>query len=129
MAAMYQVANNPTDNEGDLRALLAPLFMRFAIRAWSFTDGKRGKVTVSDTSIATLLPFPTAGFEVADRCLDMYLGDIIAPLVARQARSLEPGPKAASTSPIPASGPTPPSRRSRYSHAKVAGSKSEAPAP
>ena len=129
MAAMFQMRNYPTDNEGDLRAQLAPLFMRFGIRAWSFTDVKGGTVTVSADSVERLLPFVTAGFEVADRCLDLYLWGIIAPLVARQAKLLEHGPKGASTSPIPASGPTPLSQRSPSSRGKAAGNKSEAPAP
>jgi hypothetical protein len=129
MAAMYQIAHTPTGNEGDLRALLAPLFMRFGIRAWSFTDVKGGAITVSADSVERLLPFVEAGFEVADRCLDLYLEGIIAPLAARQERLLAHGPKDASTSPTPESGPTPLSQRSPSSRGKAAGSKSEAPAP
>jgi hypothetical protein len=107
MAAMYVVISMvDTASEADLRGALAPVLVRFGIREWSFREGSR-TVKVEPDAVARLLPFAEAGFEVADKCMDLYLADIIRPLAARRDRLSGTGPKADSTSASPISG-TPP---------------------
>jgi hypothetical protein len=110
MASVYILANEAIPDEASARAMLTPIFLRYGIRSWSFTGEKLGCIKVEPDSIARLLPFSGPGFEVADRCMDLYLSGIIAPLAARRSRLSEPGPMDVSTSPIPTSTPiSPPS--------------------
>ena len=122
MAAMYVVATMSEETEAELRGALAPVLLRFGIRAWSFPD------RINDVSIARLLPFGTSGFEVADAAFGLYLGDIIAPLAARRNRRSEPGPRDDSTSQTPASGPKLPTQPLQFSHESTVGKPSEVPA-
>ena len=109
-AAVYVVFSMAdTASEADLREALAPVLVRHGIRDWSFRDGLRS-IKVEPDSIERLLPWATAGFEVADRCMDLYLADIIRPLVARRDRLSGIGPKETSTSPNPDSGTPPPTQ-------------------
>ena len=105
MAAMYVVVSMGDEaTEADLRGALSPILVRFGIRNWSFSEGK-AKVRVNPDSVERLLPFADAGFEVADKCMDLYLADIIRPLQARRNRLLGLGQTANSTSPNPTPGP------------------------
>lgn len=131
MAAMYTVLAMIEDaTEADLRGALAPILMRFGIRTWSFRElaGLQGHVVkVTPESVERLLPFTTAGFEVADKCMDLYLAGIIAPLVARRDRLLGTGQTEPLISPNPDTGPTPPKQSPPSSHKPMAGKPSEAP--
>jgi hypothetical protein len=129
MAAMYQISRTEAEDEATNRGALAPILMRFGIRAWSFTDVHGASMPIHSGSIEALLPFADAGYEVADKCFALYLGDIIRPLLARRNRRSGPGPMVDTTSPIPESGQTPQTLPSRYSRKAKAGSMSEAPAP
>ena len=101
MAAMY-VVSVTTGDEASYRGALAPVLMQFGIRAWSFD------LTITPFSIAETLPFERGGFEVAQRCLELYLASLIRPLAERQLRHSGTGPKDDSISPSPDSGTKPP---------------------
>jgi hypothetical protein len=99
MAATYVVVKLSDEaTEAELRGLLAPIMLRFGIRDWSFRDGK-ARIPVDDTSIARLLPWSEIGFEIVDRCMDLYLAEIARPLAARKAKLSAPGSMDNSTSP------------------------------
>lgn len=100
MAGVYAIIHAGDTDEAGMRAILTPIFMRYGIRAWSFTGEKFAKVTIDQDTIARLLPFSGPGFEVADRCMDLYLDGLIRPLAARRNRLLGPGLMDTSTSPI-----------------------------
>ena len=128
MAAMYVVVSMADEaTEADLRGALAPLFVRFGIREWSFCGVGKKPVKVHPDTVAQLLPFAAAGFEVADKCMDMYLEDIIRPLVQRRERLSAPGRTEISTSASPGSGTTPPTPSSPSLPIDTAGMPSEAP--
>ena len=129
MAAVYILGNEDIPDEPGARAVLTPIFLRYGIRGWSFTGEKFSHVKVEPDSIARLLPFSGPGFEVADRCMDLYLSGIIAPLAARRSRQSGPGPMAVSTSPIPPSTPISPPSPMPSSPETTDGSPSEDPAP
>lgn len=105
--------------------LLAPILLRFGIRAWSFSDEKRGRVSINPDSIATLLPFGEVGYEVANRCMGLYLEEIMRPLARRQSARLGFTQTGGTTSATPTSGPTPRISRSRSSRKSTAGPTSE----
>ena len=128
MAAVYTIFSHPEASEAELRGLLAPIFMRFGIRDWSFRDGK-AQIKVEPDSVARLLPFADAGFEVANRCMDLYLGDILRPLQARRNRLLVPGPTDDSISPTPGFGTKPPTPLSPSLPESTVGSPSVVPLP
>ena len=128
MAAVYTIFSHPEADEAELRGLLAPIFMRFGIRDWSFRDGK-AQIKVEPDSVARLLPFADAGFEVANKCMDLYLGDILRPLQARRNRLSAPGPTDDSISPTPASGTKPHLLPLPSLLESTVGSPSEDPAP
>jgi hypothetical protein len=101
MAAMY-VVSITTGDEASYRGALAPVLMQFGIRAWSFN------LTITPFAIAETLTFEKGGFEVAERCLQLYLPGLIRPLAARRQKRSEPGPREDSISPNPDSGTPPP---------------------
>lgn len=129
MAAMACLQKSDTTDENIFYGELAPIVMRFGIRAWSFIDEKGGKVGINATTIAQLLPFGQGGYEVANQCLGLYLEELMRPLVKIRLALLASIPTAPTTSPTPESGPKPPTPLSRSSRKSTAGSTSEAPAP
>jgi hypothetical protein len=129
MAAMATLQASETVDTNVFYGELAPVVLRFGIRAWSFTDEKGGKVNINADSIARLLPFGNGGYEVANRCLGLYLEELMRPLVKRRLALLASMPMAPTTSPTPASGSTPPTRLSRSSRKSTAGPTSVDPAP
>ena len=129
MAAMSCLQKSETSDESVFYGELAPILMRFGIRRWSFTDEKGGRESVNSESIARLLHFGAGGYEVANRCMGLYLEEIMRPLARRRVAQLGFSPTANSTSPTPMSGPTPLTRRSRSSRKSTAGPTSVDPAP
>jgi hypothetical protein len=129
----YRIAKMPyrpteLDAETQARGEVAPFLVQYGIRAWSFTDEKGGRVKVHPDSIAALLPFggPGApGFEVTDKCMNLYLEAVSRPLRERWNRLLELGRKAGLTSPTPPSGESPPKPFEPSSRKRTAGKLSE----
>jgi hypothetical protein len=108
------------------------MLLRFGIRRWSFTEQNNGRsvpVPIRGDSIELLLPFGTVGYEVTNRAMGLYLGDLMRPLAARRNKRLGFGRTGGTTSRTPASGPKPRSSRSRSSRRSTAGPTSEVPAP
>jgi hypothetical protein len=129
MAAMAVIQGSSATTEPELYGEIAPILLRFGIRRWSFTDEHKNREPIHVDSIARLLPFAAIGYEVTNRCMGLYLGDLMRPLAVRASKRLVPGPMEPTTSPIPASGPRPPSSRSRSSRKSTAGPTSEGLAP
>jgi hypothetical protein len=103
---------------------ISPILMRFGIRRWSFTEDKGGRVSIDATEVERLLPLPY-GIAVAERCMDLYLGDIMRPLEARRSKLSELGPTGDLTSPTPTPGDNHPKRSAPSSPENMAGSLSE----
>lgn len=129
MAAMACLQRSTTSDEDVFYGELAPILMRFGIRRWSFSDEKGGQESVNADSIARLLPFGEGGYEVANRCMGLYLEELMRPLARRRSKQLGFSPTANTTSPTPMSGPTPLKPRSRSSRKSTAGRTSVDPAP
>jgi hypothetical protein len=129
MAAMYIVSQSQAETEAALRGQLAPILMRFGIRDWSFRGQAGAQIPITSTSIEQVLPFAEIGFEVADRCFDLYLADVIRPLAARQARLSAPGLTERLTSQMLDVGSTPPTPSSPSSRKTTGGKPSEDQAP
>ena len=97
--------------ESEVEAAIAAAFLRHGIIEWSFTDAdKEGKKTPTPITNATIderLDWATA-HDVAEKCNELYAADLFRPLLSKMAKSSPTGPNGASTSPLTASGPTPP---------------------
>jgi len=129
MAAMACLQATDASDSNTFYGELAPVVLRFGIRAWSFTDEKKGSVNINADSIARLLPFGNGGYEVANRCLGLYLEELMRPLVKKRLALLATMPMAPTTSQTPESGGKPPTPLSPSSRKSTAGPTSEAPAP
>jgi hypothetical protein len=128
--------------EGSMQAMLVSVYLqpvpRGAIEGWTFQekpsnpapdwDGLPEPVPVTDANIARLLSWGKGGMEVAERCNELYAGDLFAPLVERRAKSLQATPKDHLTSATPRSGSTRPKRSKPSSPNGTAGMHSVAPA-
>ena len=137
MAVRYRISNMTTratelDAETQARGEIAPFLMQYGIRTWTFTDEKGGRVTVSPSTIAELLPFAgpgNPGFEVCDKCMTLYLEAVSRPLRERWNKLLNGGQTADSTSQTPQSTESPPTQPSPSLPENTDGQPSEDPAP
>jgi hypothetical protein len=125
-----------------MQATLVAIFLqpvpRGAIAGWSFLEkpanpgsdwnGLPEPVPLTDENIARLLPWGKGGLEVAEKCNELYAGDLFAPLVARQAKLLQGTPRDHLTSVTPQSGSKRPKRSKRSSQNGTAGMHSVVPA-
>ena len=107
---------------------ISPVLMRFGVRRWSFVGDKGGRIGVDATEVERLLPMPY-GLPVAEKCMDLYLGDIMRPLEARRSKLLELGQTGDLTSPTPTPGDTIPKQSEPSSPESTDGSPSEVPVP
>lgn len=111
--------------EGSMQASLVAGYLqpvpRGAIAGWTgdaFSekgpDGLTAVVPVTDDNIARLLAWGSGGMEVAEKCNELYAGDLFRPLQLRRSKSLPPTPTEPSMSPTPEPGSEPrkPSKRS-----------------
>jgi hypothetical protein len=128
--------------EGSMQATLVAVFLqpvpRGAIEGWTFMEkpanpvadwnGLPEAVPVTDENIARLLPWGKGGLEVAEKCNELYAGDLFTPLVARHRKSLQDIPKDHLTSATPVSGSKHPKRSKRSSQNGTAGMHSVVPA-
>jgi hypothetical protein len=129
MAAMAVIQGSEATEVPELYGELAPTLLRFGIRRWSFVDERRKPEPIHSDTIARLLPFAAIGYEVTNRCMGLYLGDLMRPLAARRSKRLGFGPTEGTTSQTPGSGAKSRSSRSRSSRKSTAGPTSEGLAP
>lgn len=118
--------------EASMQATLVAGFLqpvpRGAIAGWSFVEDFE-PVPVTDDNIERLLPWGKGGLEVAEKCNELYAGDLFRPLVARQKKSSPPTPTDASTPVILARGSKHRKRSKPSSPNGTAGMSSVVPAP
>jgi hypothetical protein len=130
MAAQSLIEQNQSADVATGVAMLvgqiSPVLMRFGIRRWSFTAEKGARIGVDATEVERLLPMPY-GLTVAEKCMDLYLGDIMRPLEARRSKLLGLGPTGDSTAPIPSSGDDPQKQSAPSLPENMDGSPSEVP--
>ena len=128
--------------EGSMQATLIAVFLqpvpRGAVAGWTFRekpdplpsdwDGLPAPVPVTDDNIARLLPWGDGGMEVAEKCNELYAGDLFRPLLARQQKSSPPGPMDHLTPATPRRGSKHPKRSRPSSPNGTAGMQSVVPA-
>jgi hypothetical protein len=132
--SVTQAIASAGDDEGRLTALMAQAYVRYGIRAWSFTNeaGNPLPVDPSDRdwpgTVDRLLPWDKGGAEVADAADGLYSEAVLRPLLGRTSKRSPGGQMDGSTSATPASGPTRRKRQRRSSQVtSAAGRPSVAP--
>jgi len=112
-AAVYAAVQKWGDDPIQLQVAWTRAYLRYGIAAWSFVDVAGDPVPIRpmsdgyDELIARLLPFDQGGFDVADRCDDLYAETVLRPLMTRLSLMRSPGGQTAgSTSPTPATSPS-----------------------
>lgn len=93
------------------QARLVRVYMRFGIKAWTFTDEDDLPVPVNEENAARLLTFDRCGLDFWNAADEVY-SRVYAPLRARMSTTSRGSPTATSTSASPSSSP---SRRARSS--------------
>lgn len=88
---------------GELGGVLAPIYLHFGIATWSLVDAKGKPLEVTRANIDERLTWGFAA-TIIPVASELYAGQLTAPLVQRQLKSLKAGQTAGSTSPIPLSG-------------------------
>jgi hypothetical protein len=119
--------------EGSMQATLVSVFMqpapRGAIAGWTLVTPELEPEELTDDAIARRLTWGRGGLEVAEKCNELYAGDLFRPLVARQQKSSRATPKDHLTSVTPRSGSQPRKPSKRSSPNGTAGMQSVVPAP
>lgn len=124
--------------EGSMQAMLVAGYLqpvpRGAIVGWTGAvfmepggDGLPEIAPVTDANIARLLPWGSGGIEVAEKCNELYAGDLFRPLQLRRSKSLPPSPTGPSMSPIQERGSEAPKPSKRSSPNGTAGMVSVVP--
>jgi len=94
--------------EGSMQATLVAGYLQpvpqGAIAGWTFVDEHLEPVPVTHDSIARLLTWADGGLEIAEKCNELYAGDLFRPLALRRSKSSPPTPTEPSISATPASG-------------------------
>ncbi len=88
----------------DVEGALAGAFLHFGPREWTFVDEKGEDLPLTAANIDERLTWNTGGMEVAEKCDELYAGDVIAPLVRRMSKASPSGQTESSTSATPSSG-------------------------
>ena len=96
-----------------LQELLANVWLRHGVVGWNFLDEQGQPVPLTESTLATALPFGKGGRLVAERADDLYAEDILAPLVERVATLSKRGPTTSSRPVTSATNGSTPKRRSR----------------
>lgn len=73
----------------DVSAFVTPVYMRFGIVDWTFTDENGEALPVTPENIEARLTWANGAFEVADAAAELYTAELLAPL-ARRLRGLSP---------------------------------------
>ena len=119
--------------EASMQATLVAVFMqpapRGAISRWTLVDDHLEPEPLTDEAIARRLSWGEGGMEVAEKCNELYAGDLFAPLVARQQRSSPVTPKDHLISANPTSGSKHRKPSKRSSQNGTAGMSSVVPVP
>ncbi len=119
--------------EGSIQASLVAGYLqpapRGAIVSWTLVDEKMQPEPLTDESIARRLPWGSGGMEVAEKCNDLYAGDLFRPLALRRSKSSPPGQTGPSISATPKSGSRRPKPSQRSSPNGEAGMTSVVPVP
>lgn len=134
-AAVYAAVQKWGDDPIQLQVAWTRAYLRYGIAAWSFVDLTGEPLPIRpmadgyDELVQGLLPFDRGGFEVADRCDDLYAETVLRPLMTRLSSTRSPGGQTAgSTSPTRDTSPRPPTRSARSSRTTTDGKRSEDPA-
>ena len=107
-----------------LQELLASVWIRHGVAAWTFLDDNGSDIPVTPTNIAAALPYAKGGRAVSEKADDLYAEAVTAPLVER----LNTLSKRGSThTPAPTS-PNRATRRKRRSPSSTATTAKVAPA-
>ena len=119
--------------EGSMQATMMSVFLqpapRGAIAGWTLVDEHLEPEELTDEAIARRLSWNDGGLEVAEKCNELYAGDLLRPLVARQQKSSPAMPRDHLMSVTPTSGSKHRKQSKRSSPNGTAGMQSVVPAP
>jgi hypothetical protein len=125
MAAQGAISAASTDmgiDEVRLQELLAMVWIRHGVAAWTFLDDSGADIPVNTANIAAALPYAKGGRQVADKADDLYAEAVTAPLVERLAALSKRGPTRTPS-------PTSPKRITRSKQRKPSSTATTAEAP
>jgi len=130
-AAVYAAVQQWSDDPIQLQVSWTRAYLRYGVAAWSFVDAD-GPVLIRPMSdgyedlVNRLLPFDQGGFEVADRCDDLYAEVVLRPLLTRLSLMRSQGGQTdGSTSPTPDTSPSLPTPSEPSSPDDMGGKPSE----
>lgn len=81
MAAIRALTKSGTD---DANVVIMAAILPHVIRGWDFLDYEsKQPLEITPASVREALPWTAGGFEVANRAVDLYLGEVMGPLASR----------------------------------------------
>lgn len=130
-SAVYAAVANVGDDPIALQVEMGRAYLRYGIRAWSFTDDRGDPIPITprkagyDDLVQQLLPFSNGGFAVADKADSLYSEVVLGPLMTRLSLiASQGGQTAGSTSATRPTSPRPARPSKPSSRAGMAGKRS-----